>query len=254
MKRLIGKVALVTGAGSLAGIGFATARRLAKEGARVGLTDIDGDGAIACARQLASEGYDCLGIEQDVTDEQAWASVMTALLSKYGQLDILVNNAGIAVLGGLEKLSLSDWHRQIDVNLTSTFLGCRAALEQMRKQGAGGAIVNVSSVAGLIGMPGASAYGASKGGIRMMTKGIALDSARDGIRVNSVHPGVILTDIQKVAERDNPGVSDVIKGMIPLRRMGEPDDIAAMIAFLASSDAKYITGGEFVVDGGLTAQ
>jgi NAD(P)-dependent dehydrogenase (short-subunit alcohol dehydrogenase family) len=254
MQRLQGKVALVTGAGSLAGIGFATARRLLSEGARVVLTDIDSAGVSTCARQLRSEGYDCLGIVQDVTDEETWAVLVSDILSQYGQLDILVNNAGIAVLGGLEKLSLSDWHRQIDVNLTSTFLGCRAALQQMRAQGRGGAIVNVSSVAGLVGMPGASAYGASKGGIRMMTKGIALDCARDGIRVNSVHPGVILTDIQKVAQRDNPGVSDAIQAMIPLGRMGEPGDIAAMIVFLVSDDAKYVTGAEFVVDGGLTAQ
>src|SRR5262249_38405693 len=125
---------------------------------------------------------------------------------------------------------------------------------QMRAQGAGGAIVNLSSVAGLVGIPGAPAYAASKGGVRLLSKAVALECAREGIRVNSVHPGVIWTDMQQVAIRDNPDQYDAINASIPMGRMGEPDDIAAMIGFLVSDAAKYITGGEFVVDGGLTAQ
>jgi NAD(P)-dependent dehydrogenase (short-subunit alcohol dehydrogenase family) len=253
MKRLEGKIALVTGAGSAAGIGYASALRMAQEGARVVLTDLDGEGAARCAGMLAEAGHDALGLAQDVADAGAWEATMAAVLERHGRLDVLVNNAGIAVLGMIGQLTLEMWHRQIDVNLTSTFLGCRHGLAAMRAQGGGG-IVNVSSVAGLVGMPGTAAYAASKGGVRLMTKSIALECAAEGVRVNSVHPGVILTDIQKIAQRDNPGVGEKIQATIPMRRMGDPADIAAAIAFLASDDARYVTGTEIVVDGGLTAQ
>lgn len=254
MNGLAGKVALVTGAGSLAGIGYASARRLASEGAKVLLTDIDESGISRSAAALSGDGRDVMGMAQDVTVEANWTAAVQAAVERFGRLDILVNNAGIAVLGDVEKLTLDDWRRQIDVNLTSIFLGCRVAVSQFRKQGGGGAIVNISSVAGLIGMPGTAAYAASKGGVRLMTKSLALDGAKDGVRVNSVHPGMIETDIQKIAEQDNPGVSAIIAATIPMKALGRPEDIAAMVAFLASLDAAYITGAEFVVDGGLTAQ
>jgi NAD(P)-dependent dehydrogenase (short-subunit alcohol dehydrogenase family) len=254
MKRLEGKIALITGAGAPAGIGYATALRMAQEGAKVVLTDLNEEGVARCAAALADAGHDAVGLAHDVADASAWDASMSAVLARHGRLDILVNNAGIAVLGPADQLTLEQWRRQIDVNLTSTFLGCRAALAQLRRQGGGGAIVNVSSVAGLVGMPGCAAYAASKGGVRLMTKAIATECAAEGVRVNSVHPGVIMTDIQKVAERDNPGVGEKIQATIPMRRMGDPSDIAAAIAFLASSDARYVTGTEIVVDGGLTAQ
>lgn len=251
---LTGKTALVTGAASSSGLGFATARMLARRGAAVMLTDIDEAAVSVRAEELRSEGLAAQALGQDVTVEAAWDHTIAATVAAFKTLDIVVNNAGIAVLKWMPELGLDDWRRQIDVNMTSVYLGCRAALAQFRRQGTGGAIVNLSSVAGLVGIPGTAAYAASKGGVRLMTKSIAMECAREKIRVNSVHPGVIWTDMQKVAIRDNAEQYELINNAIPMGHMGEPDDIAAMIAFLASDDAKYITGAEFVVDGGMTAQ
>ncbi len=254
MGRVQDKVAIVTGAASAAGLGFATARQLAREGAKLVITDLDGEAIAARAQELAAQGADVVGLRQDVTSEADWSQLISQTIERHGRLDILVNNAGIAVLRWMDAMTAADWHRQIDVNLTSVYLGCKAALDQMRRQGRGGAIVNLSSVAGLIGVRGTAAYSASKGGVRLMTKSIALEAAKENIRVNSVHPGIIWTDMQRVALRDNPDQYDALNESIPMGRMGEPDDIAAMILFLASDEAKYITGAEFVVDGGLTAQ
>lgn len=249
-----GKIALVTGAASAGGLGFATARRLAREGAHVMLTDLLAEDVEARRAELAAEGYSVAAMAHDVTSPDGWAAVLAAILDRFGGLDILVNNAGIAVLKWMGDLTPADWQRQIDVNLTSVYLGCDVAIRQMKAQGRGGSIVNLSSVAGLVGVKGTTAYAASKGGVRLMTKTIALEVAPENIRVNSVHPGVIWTDMQKVAIADNKDVSDAINATIPMGRMGEPDDIAAMVTFLASDDAKYITGAEFAVDGGYTAQ
>ncbi|MGC6327989.1 SDR family NAD(P)-dependent oxidoreductase [Rhizorhabdus sp. FW153] len=251
---LQGKTALITGAASEMGLGFATARMMARAGARVMITDIAADAVAARAEELRAEGHDVAALPQDVTDAAGWDKVVATTVERFGGLDILVNNAGIAVLKWMDALEPADWQRQIDVNLSSVYLGCRAALKQMRVQGRGGSIVNLSSVAGLVGIPGAAAYAASKGGVRIMTKAIAMECAKENIRVNSVQPGVIWTDMQQVAIKDNPEQYDAINAAIPMGRMGEPDDIAAMIAFLASDASKYVTGGEFTVDGGLTAQ
>ncbi len=251
---LQGKTVLITGAASEMGLGFATARMMARAGARVMITDIAADAVAARAEELRAEGHEVAALPQDVTDAAGWDAVVAATVERFGGLDILVNNAGIAVLKWMDALEPSDWQRQIDVNLSSVYLGCRAALKQMRVQGTGGSIVNLSSVAGLVGIPGAAAYAASKGGVRIMTKAIAMECAKENIRVNSVQPGVIWTDMQQVAIKDNPDQYDAINAAIPMGRMGEPADIAAMIAFLASDAAKYVTGGEFTVDGGLTAQ
>lgn len=250
-----GKIALVTGAASAAGLGFATARLLAQRGATVWLTDIDAGGVEARVAELSGEGLAVRGMGHDVTSADGWQAVVAAIAGREGQgPDILVNNAGIAVLRWTPDLEPAEWQRQIDVNLTSVYLGCRAVLAGMRERAQGGAIVNISSVAGLVGIPGASAYAASKGGVRLYTKALAMECAREGIRVNSVHPGVIWTDMQQVAIKDNPEQFEVINASIPAGRMGDPIDIAEAVAFLASDAAKYITGTELVVDGGLTAQ
>jgi len=251
MDRMSGKVALVTGAASAAGLGFATARRLHAEGARVMLTDIDGD---AVTRRAAELGNGAAALRQDVTDAAGWQAIIAAMVDRFGRLDAVVNNAGIAVLRTMDALEPADWARQIEVNLTSVYLGCRAALGQMRAQGQGGAIVNLSSVAGIVGVAGTAAYAASKGGVRSMSKVIALEGAPDNIRCNSVHPGMIATDMMKVSVADNEEQHDLLTAVIPMKRLGEPDDIGAMILFLLSDDAKYVTGAEFVVDGGMTAQ
>lgn len=251
---LQGKVALVTGVASAEGLGFAAARKMAGQGAHLFLTDIDAAGAEARAADLRAAGHEAQAAAQDVTDEAGWAATIAAVVAAFGRLDILVNNAGIAVLKMMSEMTKPDWDRQLRVNLDSVYLGCKAGIDQMRRQGGGGSIINLSSVAGLVGVPGCAAYSASKGGVRLMTKTIALETAREGIRVNSVHPGSIWTDMQKVAIADNKEQFDIIENAIPMGKLGQPDDIGAMIAFLASDDAGYITGAEFTVDGGLTAQ
>lgn len=254
MTGLSGKTAVITGAASAAGLGSATARLLARLGASIMVSDIDESAVKARADELGAEGFTVRAMRHDVTSTNDWSAIVADTVEAFGRIDILVNNAGIAVLKPTNVLEPAEWQRQIDVNLNSVFYGCRAVLAQMRAQGNGGAIVNLSSVAGLVGIPGAPAYAASKGGVRLFTKAVALECAREGIRVNSVHPGVIWTDMQQVAIRDNPEQYDAINASIPMGHMGEPDDIAEMIAFLVSDAAKYITGAEFIVDGGLTAQ
>lgn len=251
---LNGKVAWVTGAASAGGLGFAAARVMARQGASIFLTDIDGDAVAARAAELTTEGFAAAGARQDVTDEQGWRDVRDALLARFGRLDIMVNNAGIAVLRPVSELSATDWHKQIAVNLDSVFLGTRTAVDQMRAQGGGGSIINLSSIAGLVGVAGTSAYAASKGGVRLFSKTVALETAAENIRVNTIHPGMIWTDMQKVAIADNKEVFDEIMAVVPMKRMGEPEDIGNMVAFLASDAAGYITGAELVVDGGMVAQ
>jgi NAD(P)-dependent dehydrogenase (short-subunit alcohol dehydrogenase family) len=251
---LTGKVALVTGAASAGGLGFAAARIMARQGASVFLTDIDGAAVAARAQDLRDLGFAARAMQHDVTDEAAWAAVVAAIVDAFGKIDIVVNNAGIAVLRAMSEMTKADWDRQLAVNLDSVYLGTKAALDQMRRQGGGGSIVNMSSVAGLVGVPGTAAYAASKAGVRLFSKTVALEAARENIRVNTVHPGMIWTDMQKVAIADNKEVFDQIVQAVPMGRLGEPDDIGAMVAFLASDDAAYITGAEFVVDGGMVAQ
>lgn len=251
---LSGKVALVTGAASAGGLGFAAASIMAAQGASLFLTDLDGEAVEARAAELRAAGHEAAAMAQDVTSEAQWAAVRDAVLARFGRLDIMVNNAGIAVLRHMSEITAADWHKQIAVNLDSVFFGTKMAVDQMRAQGQGGSIINLSSVAGLVGVAGTGAYAASKGGVRLFSKTVALETAAENIRVNTIHPGMIWTDMQKVAIADNKEVFDQIVAAVPMRRMGEPSDIGNMVAFLASDAAGYITGAEFVVDGGMVAQ
>ncbi len=252
MGRVQDKVAIVTGVASDPGLGNATAIALAREGAKLVVTDIDQAGAVRCAETIAAAGGQASALHQDVTDEAGWKTVVDHAVAAYGGLDVLVNNAGIAVLKRMEEMSLADWNRQIEVNLTSVFLGCKYGMEAMRECG-GGAIINLSSVAGLVGMATCVAYGAAKGGVRIMSKSIAVEGAADNIRCNSVHPGVIWTNMQAAATgQSEPG--RVSPGRVPLGRMGEPQDIANCVLYLASDEANYVSGAEFTVDAGMTAQ
>ncbi len=253
MGRVQDKVALVTGTASNPSLGRATALLLAREGAAVVVTDIDEAGAQDCAAQIEAAGGKALALHQDVTDEQQWQAVIAATEERFGSLDVLVNNAGIAVLKPISEMSLADWNRQIEVNLTSVFLGCKYGMEAMRRAG-GGSIVNLSSVAGLVGLRSCVAYGAAKGGVRLMSKSIAVEGAGDNIRCNSVHPGVIWTNMQAQAVgSDNPDDASVAVSRVPLGRLGQPDDIANCILYLASDESNYVTGAEFTVDAGMTA-
>lgn len=253
MGRAAGKIALITGAASRPGLGSATAERLAEEGASVIVTDMDGAGAEAFAADLRARGLSAQAHVHDVTSEADWDRVMAAIAAAHGRLNILVNNAGIAVLRMIDALTPAEWAKQIDVNLTSVYHGTRRAVAMMREQGGGGAIVNLSSVAGYIGVPACSAYAASKAGVKLFSRTIAMETAAEGIRVNSVLPGMIWTNMQKVALQDNEEEYHKITSAIPMKKMGEALDIANMVLFLASDEAKYITGQDFIVDGGLTA-
>lgn len=239
---LAGKVALITGAAS--GIGAATARLFAREGARLVLTDVNEAGAKALAAEI---GQGAIGFEHDVTKEAAWDMVMAETSVAFGRLDVLVNNAGIGRASPILETSYAQWREVIAVNLDSVFLGCRAGIEAMKETG--GSIINVSSILGLVGSAMTAAYSASKGGVRLMTKTLALEVAQNGwkIRINSVHPGYIDTPILGDTDRD------LLIGATPMQRLGQPEEIASLITFLASDDASFVTGAEFVADGGYTA-
>jgi NAD(P)-dependent dehydrogenase (short-subunit alcohol dehydrogenase family) len=252
--RVEGKVVIVTGAASNPGIGRAAALALAAEGARLVVTDVDGDGVDDCARVIRERGCEAVAVRHDVTDEAGWQAVIDRALETYGRLDVLVNNAGIAVLKRMEDLTLAEWNRQIEVNLTSVFLGCKHAIAPMRASG-GGALINLSSVAGLVGIATCVAYGAAKGGVRIMSKSIAVEVAADNIRCNSIHPGVIWTNMQAQATGvTDPAAVPAGRDRVPLGRIGVPDDIANCIVYLASDEANYVTGAEFTIDAGMTAQ
>lgn len=254
MGRVEGKVAIVTGAASNPGLGYVTAMTLAREGAKVVVTDLDLPGVEACAAAIRDAGGEALALQQDVTDEARWQEVIKAATDAFGKLDVLVNNAGIAVLAPIEQLSLAQWNKQIEVNLTSVFLGCKAAIPALRAAG-GGSIVNLSSVAGLVGLPTCSAYGASKGGVRIMSKSLAVELGKDNIRCNSVHPGVIWTNMQAAATgAADPAGVDAGASRIPLGRVGKAEDIANCVLYLASDESNYVTGTELTVDAGMTAQ
>ncbi len=252
MGRVSGKVALITGGAS--GIGRGCARKLAAEGASIVIADRNAEGGAAVAAELgAPHRFEQL----DVTDEDGWARVVAATLAAFGKLDILINSAGIAVWGDVERLSLAQWRHQHAVNSDGTFLGCRAAVVAMKSTG-GGSIINLSSVAGLIGVSDAAAYCSSKGAVRMLTKSVALHAARAGynIRCNSVHPSFIDTPmVEKVvaAAPDQKKMRTAVEHAAPLGRLGEVDDVANLVLYLASDESRFVTGAELVVDGGLTA-
>jgi 3(or 17)beta-hydroxysteroid dehydrogenase len=249
MQRLSDKTALVTGAAS--GIGRAVAERLAAEGARVALCDRDREKGVAAADAI---GDGALYVDLDVASEESWQAAMA---DAFEGLDILVNSAGIIDLKSIEDTSLADWRRVMAVNLDGTFLGCRFGVQAMKGSG-GGAIVNMSSVSGLVGGANLAAYNASKGGVRLLTKSVALHCARKGygIRCNSVHPSFVATpmvdDIAGSA-RDPDKAMAGMASQIPLGRLGEADEVAGMVAYLASDEAAFVTGSEFIIDGGLTA-
>lgn len=259
MGRLEGKIALVTGGASVPGLGSTTAQTFAREGAFVYVSDRDLAGAEAVVAGIKAAGGQAQALAHDVTSEAQWDSVMAVIDAGHGRLDVLVNNAGIAVLGMLDQCTSEAWLHQNNVNLHSVFLGTQRGVAMMRRAGAngkarGGSIINISSVAGLIGVPGCSAYAASKGGVRLFSKVVALEGAADGIRCNSVHPGMIATNIQGVALEDNAANYDATMALIPMGYMGAPEDVANLNLFLASDESRYITGTEMVVDGGMTAR
>ena len=248
--RVAGKVIIITGAAS--GLGKADAQRLAEEGARLVLTDINKE-----AGQQVAEGCNALFVEQDVSSEAGWRELVATTVEKFGRLDGLVNNAGIAHVANIETETTEQWHRILRVHLDGTFFGCRSVLPEMAKSG-GGSIINMSSTAALVGISPYLAYSAAKGGIRAMTKSIAMycREQKNNIRCNSVHPGSISTPMVhdaletlsgiKLMEQDDPEAARKAMGI------GEPLDVANMVLFLSSDESKHINGAELVVDNGDT--
>jgi NAD(P)-dependent dehydrogenase (short-subunit alcohol dehydrogenase family) len=257
--RVAGRIALVTGGAS--GIGRACAQRLAAEGAKVLVTDVDDALAESCVAEIRDQGQTADYLHHDVAEEADWEAVMDQLKSAHGGLHILVNNAGIGIGGSLLEMSLEDWRRQQAINLDGVFLGLKHGIALMKESG-GGSVINISSVAGLKGSPNLAAYCATKGGVRLLTKGAALECARNGwgVRVNSVHPGVIDTPIwtkvnpDYLEEGSNTVDVDAMAQLgVPMGIPGKPEDIASGVLFLASDDSSYMTGTELVIDGGITA-
>ena len=250
MPRLEGKVALISGGAR--GQGACEGRLFAQEGAKVVLTDILDEEGEAVAAEIRQQGGDAIYVRLDVTQEQQWQDVIQATVDRYGKLDILVNNAGIFPMVRVEDTSVELWEQVMDINVTGVFLGTKHAIPAMRAAG-GGSIINISSVAGLVGGSRAAAYSASKGAVRILTKGTAVQYAADGIRANSVHPGIIVTQMTEELLSDESAREQRLTGT-PIGRFGTVDDVAYGVLFLASDESSYVTGSELVIDGGSTAQ
>ena len=259
--RVEGKVALVTGGAS--GIGRGCAEKLAAEGAIAVVTDLQDEKGAETVAAIEKAGGKAWYLHHDVTDEAAWESVVGEIRKRHGRLDILVNNAGIGIGGSILEMKLEDWRRQTAVNLDGVFLGTKHSIPLMRASGDGGSIINISSVAGLKGSAMLAGYCATKGGVRLFTKAVAMEcaNAKDGIRVNSVHPGLIETPIWlTVGQAVNPLANappdlDAMSAMaVPLGVKGWPEDIANGVLWLAGDESRYVTGQELVIDGGLTVR
>ena len=257
--RVKGKVALITGGAS--GIGRACALRLAEEGAVVVLTDLQDDLGTRTLADIAATGGSAEYLHHDVTLEDAWIDVIASVRDRHGRLDVLVNNAGIGIATSIIEMTLDDWRRQQAVNLDGVFLGIKHGIPLLRDSG-GGSIINLSSVAGIKGSPLLAAYNATKGGVRLLTKGVALECAQSGwkIRVNSVHPGVIDTPIWAApgaallaGGANAVDIDAMAEATVPWGHVGRPADIANGVLFLASDESAYMTGTELIIDGGVCA-
>jgi NAD(P)-dependent dehydrogenase (short-subunit alcohol dehydrogenase family) len=251
MGRVDGKVAIITGAAS--GMGACEAELFAQEGAMVVATDIQIEALGENVNRIRDNGGQIISIRHDVASEESWKEVIETTINSFGKIDILVNNAGVpSKHKGILKVTLDEWNTTMSINSTGVYLGMKYAIPEMLKSG-GGSIVNISSIAGIIGSSSSTAYTATKGAVRSLTKNVAIDYAKNKIRVNSVHPGFIVTPMieeqLKIDER-----KAFIENSTPLPYLGEPIDIAYGVLYLASDEAKYVTGTELVIDGGYIAR
>lgn len=256
--RLAGKVALITGAaagveGEVMGFGGAAARLFAQHGAKVVLTDILEDKGQRTAEQIQAEGGDVTFVRLDVTSEEDWQEAVQTAVSRFGGLNVMVNNAGTAARKRIEETTVDIWDGQMDVHAKGVFLGTKFAIPEMRKAG-GGSIINISSIYGIVGSPYSTAYHAAKGAIRTFTKTAAIQCAEHNIRVNSIHPGFCRTPLTDDGYNNEVGRYQWCLDRTPIGRLGNADDIAYGILYLASDESRYVTGAELVIDGGMTAQ
>jgi NAD(P)-dependent dehydrogenase (short-subunit alcohol dehydrogenase family) len=250
MNRLEGRVALITGAAS--GIGKATAHRLASEGAAVVITDIAADAGEATVKEISDAGGKATFVRHDVTSESEWEAATAKAVEVFGGLDILVNNAGMGDIKTIEDTTLEEWHRTVAIDQTGVFLGMKVAAPHLRRS-EHASIINISSIFGTSGGFGTSpAYHAAKGAVRTLTKNAAVHWATEGIRVNSIHPGFIETPILEPTKGTE--YWNAMTDMTPMGHLGKPEDIAAGVAYLASDDAKFVTGLELYIDGGYIAR
>lgn len=254
MDRIKGKVALITGAAS--GIGRATAKLFAKEGAKVVIGDINVEGGKKVAEEINREGAEAIFVEHDVTIEPEWENIIKETLAKYDKLDILVNNAGTMILKAIEDMTMEEWRFQLGANLDGVFLGIKHGIRTMKKSG-GGSIINTSSTAAFIGtIKDGAAYTVSKAGVHLLTKSAALECSKMGydynIRVNSIHPGSTRTPLTEGLMKDD-FMRKLTETTLPIGHQGDPIDIAYAMLYLASDESKFATGTGLVVDGGMTA-
>lgn len=238
--------------GGARGMGAAEAKLFASEGANVVIGDVLDEDGRRTEAEINEVGGDCLFVRLDVTDEVQWQNAVNQAVTRFGKLDILVNNAGIYRTNTVLDTTTSEWEQIMDINAKGVFLGAKAAIPELKKNG-GGSIVNISSVAGLVGNRMSSAYTASKGAVRLFTKSTAIQYAADGIRANSVHPGTIETPMT-AALLATPEYRQDRMDRTPLGRLGRPEDVAYGVLFLASDEASFMTGAELVIDGGRTAE
>ena len=248
--RVDNKMALISGGAR--GMGAVEAKMFVQEGAKVVIGDVLDEDGKQTEAEINEAGGECVFVHLDVTDETAWQDAVAAAVDRFGKLDILVNNAGIARINNVEDTTSDEWDLVMDINAKGVFLGTKAAIPEIRKAG-GGSIVNISSIAGLTGGR-TSSYAASKGAVRLLTKSSAIQYAGEGIRCNSVHPGVIETPMTTPIMLNTQESRDLNASRHPLGRVGQPEDIAYGVLFLASDESSFMTGSELVIDGGLTAQ
>ncbi|WP_029596395.1 SDR family NAD(P)-dependent oxidoreductase [Exiguobacterium chiriqhucha] len=248
--RLTGKVAVITGAGS--GMGEETAKLFAREGATVVATDINLEAVTRVVETIRSNGGEAIALQHDVTSRNDWENIYNEVQSVCGKLDVLVNNAGIALAKPFLDQTEEDWARTYRINIDGVMLGTQYAIPLMEQNG-GGSIVNISSISALTGMAGAGAYTASKGAVRSLTKAAAVDYGKHNIRVNSIHPGYIVTPMS-APHMEHPDYKQHFLNQIALPNLGRAEEVATAVLFLASDEANHITGIELPVDGGVTAK
>jgi cyclopentanol dehydrogenase len=251
MGRVEGKVAIITGGGM--GMGESHSKLFASEGASVVVTDINVEAGESTVSDIVADGGKAIFVAHDVGSEEQWSSVVDKAVTTYGGIDILVNNAGIVFFSSSQKTTAEEWNKTMSVNLWGVQLGCQAVQPEMAKRG-GGSIVNISSISGFVGMPNQAAYQASKGGVRQLTKAVAVDFQKDNIRCNSIHPGVIRTPILGELQDDLETTRTLLgPGAQQVTRMADPVEVSYPVLFLASDEASYVNGTELVVDNGYTA-